>query len=146
MLGMASIAGGGTKLRIGHAVLSMMALAAIAVPVHSQRPALGMLDELEPGAWELRERGGSGVTHNLCLDNGRRLIQLMHPGLPCNSVVIDDTANEVTVQYTCRGRGYGRTHIRRETNGLIQMDSQGILNGLPFSIVAEGRRVGTCGT
>lgn len=105
-----------------------------------------MLDELEPGAWELRERGGSGVTHNLCLDNGRRLIQLMHPGLPCNSVVVDDTANEVTVQYTCRGRGYGRTHIRRETNGLIQMDSQGILNGLPFSIVAEGRRVGTCGT
>ena len=30
-------------------------------------------------------------------------------------------ATEVTVQYTCRGRGYGRTHIRRETNRLVQI-------------------------
>lgn len=116
---------------------------AFAAPALGQRPNLAMLDELDRGGWELRERG-SGAVSNLCLDNGRKLIQLRHPGLPCSSVVVDDRINEVTVQYTCRGQGYGRTHIRRENNGLIQLDSQGIVNGLPFSYVAEGRRAGAC--
>lgn len=118
-------------------------LAAMAVPAYGQNP-LAMLDQLEPGSWELRERGDGGSVETLCLDSGRKLIQLRHRGLPCSSVVVDDQANDVTVQYTCRGRGYGRTHVRRETNGLVQVDSQGIVNGLPFSFVAEGRKVGAC--
>lgn len=134
----------GAKLRIGRSTLFMAAFAAVAVPAHGEKPALAMLDQLDPGAWELRERGDGPTTRNLCLDSGRRLIQLRHPGLPCSTVVIDDQANDVTVQYTCRGRGYGRTHIRRETNALVQVDSQGIVNGLPFSFVAEARKVGSC--
>lgn len=81
---------------------------------------------------------------SICLDNGRKLIQLRHPDLACNSVVVEDKPNEVTVQYTCRGQGYGRTRVRRETNSLVQIDSQGIVNGRPFAFAAEGRRVGTC--
>ncbi|WP_084384745.1 hypothetical protein [Novosphingobium naphthalenivorans] len=104
-----------------------------------------MLDQLETGAWELRERGEGGAVHNLCLDNGRKLIQLRHRGVACTQVVVDDKPNEVTVQYTCKGRGYGRTRVRRESNGLVQIDSQGIENGLPFSFSAEGRKVGACG-
>jgi hypothetical protein len=50
----------------------------------------------------------------------------------------------VVVQYTCRGKGYGRTHIRRETGRLVQIDSQGIAGGLPFEFSAEARRVGDC--
>ena len=122
----------------------MSVLAAIAVPAYGQKPVLAMLDQLEPGAWELRERGDGGIVQNLCLDSGRKLIQLRHPGVPCSSVVIEDQPNDVTVQYTCRGRGYGRTHVRRETNGLVQVDGQGIANGLPFSFVAEARKVGVC--
>ncbi|WP_255405908.1 hypothetical protein [Novosphingobium sp. CF614] len=129
---------------MGRAALSMMALAAFAVPAHGQKPSLGMLDQLSPGGWELRERGSDGAVRQLCLDNGRKLIQLRHPGLSCNRTIVEDTANEVTVQYTCRGQGYGRTHIRRETNGLVQIDSQGIVNGLPFAFAAEGRQVGNC--
>lgn len=113
-----------------------------AAPALGQRPSLAMLDELDRGDWELRERGASGPVRNVCLDNGRRLIQLRHPGAACSSVVVDDRPNDVTIQYTCRGQGYGRTHIRRETNGLVQIDSQGIVNGLPFSFAAEGRKVG----
>jgi hypothetical protein len=48
------------------------------------------------------------------------------------------------VQYTCRGRGYGRTHIRRETSRLVQIDTQGIADGRPFAFAAEARRVGDC--
>ncbi|MCT2399191.1 hypothetical protein [Novosphingobium mangrovi (ex Huang et al. 2023)] len=124
--------------------MAIAVLGAVAVPAYGQKPELGMLDQLDHGEWVLRERGDGGTTHRLCVDNGRKLIQLRHPGLACNRVVVVDAPNQVTVQYTCRGRGYGRTHIRRETNDLIQIDSQGIVDGLPFSFAAEGRRVGDC--
>ncbi|MCJ2181071.1 hypothetical protein [Novosphingobium album (ex Hu et al. 2023)] len=142
---MAVIVSRRTKLQHWRAPLLVAALVPVAVPAFGQGPELRMLDQLEGGAWELRERGDGGVVQHLCLDNGRKLIQLRHPGAPCSSVVVDDKADEVTVQYTCRGRGYGRTRIRRESNGLVQIDSQGIVNGLPFSFSAEGRKVGTCG-
>lgn len=138
------IAAGEEALRIGRAALFMAAVAAFAVPAFGQKPSLRMLDELEPGAWELRERDPGGSVRHLCLDSARRLIQLRHPGLSCSQVVVEDEADQVTVQYTCRGQGYGRTHIRRETNALIQIDSQGIVDGLPFAFAAEGRRVGAC--
>lgn len=130
-------------LRHWRAVIFTAAFGGIAVPANGQRAELGMLEHLDTGAWELRERGG--VVQNLCLENGRKLIQLRHPGPPCPGVVVDDKADEVTVQYTCKGRGYGRTHIRRESNGLVQIDSQGIVNGLPFSFSAEARKTGACG-
>ncbi len=122
----------------------MIALGAAAVPAYGQKQPLAMLDRLDPGAWELRERGDGAATRNLCLENGRALLQLRHPGIACSSVIIDDKVNEVTVQYTCRGRGYGRTHIRKESGALVQIDSQGIVNGLPFAFAAEGRRTGPC--
>lgn len=103
-----------------------------------------MLDQLQSGRWELRSREPGGQTERLCLPNGRRLIQLRHPGNDCERFIVQDSANEITVQYTCRGRGYGRTHIRRETNRLVQIESQGIAEGLPFDFTAEARRVGDC--
>jgi len=121
-----------------------LAVIAMGGPAQGQRPALTMLDALDHGRWELRLRGADGGTEQVCLGDPRRLIQLRHPALPCERLVVSDGPDEVTVQYTCRGHGYGRTHIRRESNRLIQIDSQGIANGLPFSFAAEGRRVGDC--
>ncbi|MCJ2187265.1 hypothetical protein [Novosphingobium beihaiensis] len=132
-----------TMLKRGTVPFAIAAIGALAVPAFGH--GLGMLDQLETGAWELRERGQGGEVHRLCLDNGRKLIQLRHQGMACSHVVVDDKPDEVTVQYTCKGRGYGRTHIRRESSGLVQIDSQGIVNGLPFSFSAEGRKVGKCG-
>jgi predicted subunit of tRNA(5-methylaminomethyl-2-thiouridylate) methyltransferase len=60
-------------------------------------------------------------------------------------LVVEDRADQVTVQYTCRGRGYGRTTIRRETGRLVQIQTQGIAEGLPFDFAAEARRMGDCG-
>ena len=120
-------------------------VAGLAVPAVGQRPALAMLDQLDAGRWELRLHDGSGEVERLCVPNGRRLIQLRHPSSACDRLIVTDAASEVTIQYTCRGRGYGRTHIRRETARLVQIDSQGIADGLPFAFAAEGRRVGECG-
>lgn len=103
-----------------------------------------MLDTVEAGRWELRLRDAGSQPQQLCLPNSRRLIQLRHPDAACDRFVVEDTPNQVTVQYTCRGRGYGRTTIRRETGRLLQFSSQGIAEGLPFEFTGEARRVGTC--
>lgn len=114
------------------------------VPAAGQRPTLAMLDQIETGRWELRLRDPGKPTQRLCVNNGRRFIQLRHPETACERLIVEDSPSAVTVQYTCRGRGYGRTHIRRETRQLMQIQSQGIADGLPFEFSAEARRVGDC--
>lgn len=123
------------------AVLFLLGLA----PANGGGPTLGMLDAVEAGSWELRFRGASAAPQRLCVDHARKFIQLRHQAETCDRFVVEDGTNDVTVQYTCRGRGYGRTHIRRETSRLVQIDSQGIAKGLPFEFSAEARRVGDCG-
>jgi len=126
------------------AIGTAFAAVAIATPLPAQAPVLAMLDGLERGSWELRIRDNSGHIERICLDDTHKLIQLRHPRERCERLVVDDRPNEVTVQYSCRNHGYGRTHIRRETNRLIQLDTQGIANGLPYAFAAEARRVGDC--
>ena len=103
-----------------------------------------VLENLDHGDWDIRFRGRDHAREHICFDGGQQLIQIRHPKLNCKSLVIKNTPDELTVQYTCPGRGYGRTNIRRETSRLIQIDSQGIANALPFAFVAEARRVGDC--
>lgn len=119
------------------------ALLAAALPVAAQAPALAMLGELNRGGWELRLRGDGGQ-QKICVRSGRELIQIRHTQSGCTTYVVKDEPNEVTVQYTCRGDGYGRTTIRRENNNLVQIRSQGIKGGAPFSIQGEARRTGGC--
>jgi hypothetical protein len=110
----------------------------------AQGPALAMLDRLEPGLWEVRARDEAD-TVQICVDNGRKLIQVRHRGEACRRFVIDDSATMVTVQYTCPAGGYGHTRVRFENPRLAQLETQGIDNGLPFNFVAEARRLGPCG-
>lgn len=131
------------KRRIGLAVAMAGLLAVSSAPLWGQRPALAMLDGLQKGSWELRTRGEGGV-ENVCVRDGRQLIQLRHQSDTCRSLVIEDTPTQVTVQYTCPGKGYGRTRIRRETAQLAQIDTQGIVDGSPFAFVVEARWAGQC--
>ena len=117
-------------------------VAVLAAPAIAQT-SLAMLDSLNRGAWEVRYRDGSG-TRRICVKSGRELIQLRHRESGCNRFVVEDGANEVTVQYTCRGNGYGRTNIRKESAALVQIDSQGIADGKPFQFSAEARHAGSC--
>jgi hypothetical protein len=127
------------------AMIGLAGWAALAAPASSQRPSLAMLDQIESGRWELRLRDGSRRTYPVCVGNGRQLIQLRHEALSCERLVVEDGLDAVTVQYTCRGRGYGRTSIRREPHRLVQIQTQGIAEGLPFEFAAEARHVGNCG-
>lgn len=123
-------------------LLALGVAGATAVP--AQAPSLAMLDRLEKGSWQLRERGKDAVLQTECLGDARRLIQVYHPRQACSRYVIEDTPGSVTVHYTCPGAGHGRTTIRSETNRLVQIDTQGIADGRPFSQAIEARRVGGC--
>ena len=130
------------RLRIlgkGLAALACVAGGAVA----AQGVQLAMLDRLSPGLWEMRMRAG-GQTERVCIDNGRRLIQLRHPNLACRQFVVEDDPISVTVHYTCPGQGSGRTHLRFETPRLVQIESSGFAARLPFDFAAEARRVGDC--
>lgn len=113
-------------------------------PAFGQRAALAMLDRIQPGTWELHARDASPATSRLCLGDTRRLIQIRHPDVACDRFVIEDLPERVTVQYTCHGRGYGRTTIRRENAQIVQIETQGIADGLPFEFAAEAKRIGNC--
>ncbi len=119
------------------------ALLLLAAPVEAQAPELAMLGGLTKGAWNLRIRG-DGTERRVCVRDGREFIQLRHTQSGCSRFVVRDGADEVVVQYTCPGNGYGRTSIRREGNALVQISSQGILGGTPFSFSAEARHIGSC--
>ena len=123
-------------------LLALGVAGATAVP--AQAPSLAMLDRLEKGGWQLRERGKDAVLETVCLGDARRLIQVYHPRQGCSRYVIEDTPASVTVHYTCPGAGHGRTTIRSETNRLVQIDTQGIADGRPFSQAIEARRAGGC--
>jgi hypothetical protein len=125
---------------------------AVASAAPSRRPApatapvaapAGPLENLRQGQWELRMRGSAEV-QRLCIGGWLGLIQLRHPGRSCERIVLEQSSQSLTVQYTCRGNGFGRTHLRRETAQLVQVDTQGIADGLPFDYSAEGRWVGEC--
>lgn len=110
----------------------------------AEQPALAMLDQLQPGQWEVRDRDPTGGRSLVCLESGRRLIQIRHMRESCRSLTVEDTAEAVTVHYACPGNGYGQTSVRFESAQLVQLETQGIAQGLPFNVRAEVRRVGSC--
>jgi len=132
------------RLATTAACCGFIGLGLLAGAVLARGPALSMLDRLQPGLWELRERGNDGGRRQVCVDHGRNLVQVRHAGERCSSLTAEDTPGAVTVQYACQTTGYGRTRIRFENPGLVQIDTQGIAGGLPFDFTAEARRVGDC--
>ena len=125
-------------------LVPLAASGALAGAAGAQPTQLTMLERLERGGWELAFRDDAAGRGNICLATGRELIQLRHARLKCRSTIVDDTPQAVTVQYSCPGNGYGRTSIRRESDRLVQIEAQGIENGLPFAFAAEARWVGSC--
>lgn len=125
------------------AALVLSACAVWAAPLLAQGATTALFDDLRQGMWEIRERG-QDRGRRICLRSERDLVQLRHRGQSCRRIVTDDNATSATVQYSCPGTGYGRTNIRLETSDLVQLRSDGIERSSPFSVEAEGRRVGDC--
>lgn len=105
---------------------------------------LSLLNTLERGQWNLRPAGVGSQSTKICLGNPKVLTQIQHSGVACERYVIRSTANSVTVSYTCKGQGQGLTTIRKESNRIVHIQSQGIHNNAPFSFSVEGRKTGPC--
>lgn len=107
-------------------------------------PAPTVLAPLEPGLWELKHVGASAPPARLCLTDLRQLFQPLHPAPLCRQFISENASDHAAVAYDCASRGQGRTTLRAETPRLVQIDSQGIAGGTPFSVRMEARRVGAC--
>jgi hypothetical protein len=127
--------------RRGLAALLLVGGLGAAAP--AQAPQLNALTHIELGQWQLKEAGG-GAAQSLCVADPAVLLQLGHPRAQCSRLIIDDTAELATVQYTCPGIGHGRTTIAVETPRLLHLQTQGIASGAPFDLDYEARRVGAC--
>ena len=105
-------------------------------------PELEFFAGLEQGRWELRDPAGS--PRSICLRDPAAFVQLEHSGVSCKQEVVAGDKSGATVQYSCPGRGYGHTSIRIETPRLARIDTQGLVDGRPFSYRVEARKVGSC--
>ena len=123
------------------AILFVACCVSAAGGAHGAGP--GLFGGLERGQWSVTSHDG-GPSRTLCLSSPSQLVQLRHSGTTCRRYVVEETADRLTVQYTCKGNGYGRTSLRKETPTLVQIESQGIVRGRPFQFKAEARRTGAC--
>ncbi|HYD37229.1 MAG TPA: hypothetical protein VEA60_06420 [Allosphingosinicella sp.] len=122
--------------------LGLAGIAAAAAPVLALAVPEA-LAKLEPGRWQLRHSDGADA-RSLCLADPAMLVQLEHHGASCGQELLASGAGAATVEYSCPGRGFGRTSIRVETPRLARIDTQGLADGRPFAYRVEARRVGAC--
>ena len=106
---------------------------------------MGALAKLQPGLWQLRVLGGGTQRPApVCIGDPTVLAQLQHRNTPCSRLVVSQSDQGATVHYTCPAGGYGQTSLRVETPRLVQIDTQGIADNIPFAYRAEARLVGSC--
>jgi len=109
-----------------------------------QRSNLPALNGLMTGNWILKPRGSAASGRNFCLQNPQKLLQIQHENARCSFDIINSRPANATVSYKCGQRDHGVTTIRRESQRLVQISSQGIANNAPFSFNLEARYTGVC--
>jgi hypothetical protein len=133
----------GSLYRLSIAAIALLALTG---PASSQRVRVNTLAELERGLWQLRDQESNAVRPQpICLGSPKLLLQIEHRGRPCSHLLVAQDERSATVHYTCPSSGYGQTLLKLETPRLAQIDTQGIVDGRPFSYRLEARRIGACG-
>lgn len=126
-------------MRISIALSGILLLSAW--PAATQQP--GPLAQVEHGLWEVRGPNGVAIG-TICVGDPLLLAQPLHPPQGCSAEVQSADGHVATVAFVCPGMGRGRTLLRVETPRLVQIDMQGISNGLPFALRAQARHTGAC--
>jgi hypothetical protein len=124
--------------------LGLAGLFAAAAPLFALAlPDLEALSHLERGRWQIQDMAG-GPPSSVCVRDSAAFVQLEHRGVDCGQEVLASEASAATIQYTCPGRGFGHTSIRVETPRLARIDTQGLVDGRPFSYRVEAKKTGSC--
>jgi hypothetical protein len=122
-------------------ILAAAALAGAAV-MAATRPAA--FAQTAPGMWEISGYPGAKSPTRECIGNLALLAQYEHRHQNCSSSVVSDRAPSSVIQYSCPGRGFGRTTVTMITPRSLRIETQGISDNLPFNYVLQARRVGDC--
>ncbi len=128
----------------GAAGFAALVLLGAGAQAPAQAPAPLALASLETGLWEFTDVGKTNPPTRACVTDLRQLFQPRAPMPLCKHFIAENEADHTAVAYDCAAAGQGRTTLRVETARLIQLDSQGVAGGRPFSMRIEARRVGAC--
>jgi hypothetical protein len=126
--------------------LMLAGIAALAVPAFAVATiSIGAREKLEAGRWQVRDLDNAVAATSVCLGDPAQLVRFGHRGKPgCSSQLLASGEEHATIQYSCRGGGYGHSAVRVETPRSVRIDTQGLSNGRPFSYRLEAQRVGPC--
>ena len=133
---------GGLWTRLGLAAALAFGSAAVAQPAAA--PTLQAMRAVAPGNWSLRSPGSAEAARDSCVTDTAILFRLRLRTAQCSRFVIDDTPRIATVHYTCPGAGHVRTTIHVDTPRALRIESEGIIDGMPFADAFEARRIGSC--
>ncbi len=104
----------------------------------------------EPGMWQMTPLDSDGQMRAPngqaeCLVSPDMLVHTGHSsaGEDCGHTIVEDSTDRATVTYVCKGRGYGRTSIRRDGDGFV-VSAQGIDGRNPYEMRGKYKRVGAC--
>ena len=128
-------------------LIALAAALAMTAPASTQnRAEMGVIAQLEPGRWEVRELDTirPAPVRSICVADPAILLQLQHRDVACSRLVIESDAKSATVHYTCPTGGFGRTTLKASSPRLVRIETQGIDRKLPFEFSAELRRKGNC--
>lgn len=133
---------GGLVMRWGLAAALAIGSAAAAQPAAA--PTLQAMRSVSPGAWSLRSPGSAEAARESCVADTAVLFRLRLRASQCSRFVIEDTPRIATVHYTCPGAGHVRSTIHVDTPRVLRIESEGIIDGMPFADAFEARRLGNC--
>ncbi|MGN5374499.1 MAG: hypothetical protein DI632_05730 [Sphingomonas hengshuiensis] len=126
-------------------MIAALACASAAMAQPAAAPTLRAMRAVAPGQWALRDPGSPEAARNSCIADTAMLFRLKLRAAPCSRFVIEDTPRIATVHYTCPGSGHVRTTIHVDTPRALRIESEGIVDGMPFADAYEARRLGACG-
>lgn len=107
-------------------------------------PTLQAMRAITPGNWSFHEPGTRTPARGSCIGDPAVFLRLRLRNAQCSRFVIDNSPATATVHYTCPGSGHVRTTIRVDTPRVLRIDSEGIIDGMPFADKLEARRTGAC--
>lgn len=132
--------------RFGWAVAAALTIGSAVAAQPAAAPTLQAMRGVAPGVWALRSPGSPEAARESCVADTAVLFRLRLRASQCSRFVIEDTARIATVHYTCPGAGHVRTTIHVDTSRALRIESEGIVDGMPFADAFEARRLRSCGT
>ena len=128
----------------GTAALALAAAAAAPALALAGSRAADALLKLEQGHWVIRSASQASLERSLCLGDRKLLFQIEHGAAGCRQELVQADERGATVEYVCPARGFSRTSVRVETSRAATIETQGFVDGRPFSYRATARKLSDC--